>query len=311
MRRNVLGWLCQQFADASQAIVLTHNIDFLFVQSVLLRQLRSAGNPRLTIFADANCAASTYGDQRPVLEGLGVRYRVVPVELGPMRRFHPKAVLLSNRQRVACAIGSGNLTHGGMSANHEIWTVGTSDGEGAGLLAGLRDYLTRLVALLPIAGPLRDSVNAFFDEEAAWITGLPPASGLATAPSERSILDQIADHATGAIQSISVLTPYFDEGGAALAELRRRFGVPVTVRLQPGRVGLSRIAAEALPEGIKLSTVDCPPERRPSFIHAKVYGFHRASDVVLAVGSANCSRAGLRATGLGQRRADGRGERCV
>jgi hypothetical protein len=160
----------------------------------------------------------------------------------------------------------------------------------------LRDYLNSLVALLPIADPLWGSIDAFFDEEAAWVTGLPPVSGLATAPSERSLLDQIADYATGAIESISVLAPYFDEGGAALSELRHRFGVPVMVRLQPGRAGLARVAADALPDGITLSTVDCPPERRPSFIHAKVYGFHRANDVVLAVGSANCSRAGLLAT---------------
>ena len=80
-----------------------------------------------------------------------------------------------------------------MSANHEIWTIGTSDGEGAGLLAGLRDYLHSLVALLPIADPLRDSIDAFFDEEAAWVADLPPTSGLATAPSERPLLDQIAE----------------------------------------------------------------------------------------------------------------------
>jgi hypothetical protein len=54
MRRNVLNWLSQQFTDATHAVVLTHNIDFLFVQSVLVPRLRWAGNPRLTIFADVN-----------------------------------------------------------------------------------------------------------------------------------------------------------------------------------------------------------------------------------------------------------------
>lgn len=67
----------------------------------------------------------------------------------------------------------------------------------------------------------------------------------------------------------------------------------MTVWLQPRREGLSRVAAAALPEGIALKTVDCAEERRPSFIHAKVFAFHRADDVVLAIGSANCSRAGL------------------
>ena len=297
MRRNVIAWLGQEFTDASHAVALTHNIDFLFVQSVLLPRLRWAGNPRVIIFADADCAASTYGDQRALLDGLGTRYRVVQVDLGPMRRFHPKAFLLSNRQRAICAIGSGNLTHGGMSANHEVWTLGASDGEGAGLLAGLRDYIRMLLGLLPLADPLRDSIDAVFDEEQPWVASLPPASGLVMSPSGRSILDQIGDFVTGNVQSISILTPYFDPDGAALAEIRRRFGVPVTAWIQPGREGLSSIAAAALPEGITLKTIDCSEDRRPSFIHAKVFVFHRPNDVALAAGSANCSRAALLAKG--------------
>jgi HKD family nuclease len=293
MRRNVLNWLSQQFTDATHAVMLTHNIDFLFVQGVLVPRLRWAGNPRLTIFADANCAVSTYRDQRAVLDGLGVRYRVVPVDLGPMRRFHPKVLLLSNHQRAVCAVGSGNLTHGGMSANHEVWTFGASDGEGASLLASLRDYIRMLVELLGLAEPVRNDMDAIFDEEQTWVADLPLASRLLMSPSDRPILDQIADFVTGEVKSISVLAPYFDPDGAALAELRRRFGVPVTVWLQPGREGLSSVAAAALPEGITLKTIDCLEERRPSFIHAKLLAFHRANDIVLAIGSANCSRAGL------------------
>lgn len=293
MRRNVLTWLSQQFSDASHAIVLTHNIDFLFVQGVLVPSLRSAGNPRLTIFADANCAAGAYRDQRPFLDGLGVRYRVVAIDLGPMRRFHAKAILLTNRQRAVCAIGSGNLTHGGMSANHEVWTFGASDGEGAPLLAGLRDYIQSLAAYLPLAGPVRDSLEAVFDREQVWVPSLPPASGLATSPSDRPLLDQIAALVGGGIESISVLAPYFDDEGAALAEMGRRFRVPVTVWVQPKHEGLSGTAAAALPDGIMLKTIDCMPDRSPSFIHAKMLAFHRAHDIVLAVGSANCSRAAL------------------
>lgn len=293
MRRNVLTWLCQQFTDASHAIVLTHNIDFLFVQGVLVPKLRWAGNPRLTIFADVNCAAGAYRDQRQLLDGLGVRYRVVSVDLGPMRRFHPKAILLTNRQRAVCAIGSGNLTHGGMSANHEVWVFGASDGEGAPLLAGLRDYINSLATSLPLAQPVRESTEAVFDQEQAWVIDLPQPSGLAMSPSDQPLLDQIAALANGDIQSISVLAPYFDADGVALAEIRHRFEVPVAAWIQPGREGLSSKAAAALPDGIVLKTIDCMEDRSPSFIHAKVLAFHRADDVILAIGSANCSRAAL------------------
>lgn len=113
MNRNVLTWLTERVPDARHAIILTHNISFLFTQSVLLSKLRTAGNPRVTIFADATCAASSWRQDRAVLSGLGVQYRVVPVDLGPWRRFHPKALLLADRTLAALAVGSGNLTQGG------------------------------------------------------------------------------------------------------------------------------------------------------------------------------------------------------
>ena len=43
MRRNVLTWLTAQAPNAHHALILTHNIHFLFVQSVLAAKLRQAG----------------------------------------------------------------------------------------------------------------------------------------------------------------------------------------------------------------------------------------------------------------------------
>ena len=93
MRGNVLDRLINEIPNARHLVVLTHNIDFLFIQSVLVKTA-GPGNPRLTIFADAMCASQSFTEQRAMLDGLGVRYRVVPVDLGGGRRFHPKALLL-------------------------------------------------------------------------------------------------------------------------------------------------------------------------------------------------------------------------
>jgi hypothetical protein len=92
---------------------------------------------------------------------------------------------------------------------------------------------------------------------------------------------------------VTVLAPYYDDDGAALADIARRYPVPVTCWMQTGREGLARDAAAGLPPNVMLRSVEVPEERRPSFIHAKVLAFHRDEDVVLAVGSANCSRAAL------------------
>ncbi len=293
MRRNVLSWLAGEVPNARHALVLTHNIHFLFVQSALARKLRQAGNPRITIFADAMCAAQSFAEQRALLDGLGVRYRVVPVDLGVARRFHPKAFLLAGPDRAALAIGSGNLTHGGMAANHEAWAFAVSDGEGAALIAAFREYLDGLLPNLPLAQSLRDELDLIFDPAQDWVANLPPAAGLASSPSDLPLLDQIARLVTGKIHSVSIMAPYHDESAVALTTIAERFAVPVTCWIQPGHEGLSKATAAILPPNVNLTSINCEESRRPSFIHAKIMAFHQDNDVVLAVGSANCSQAAL------------------
>jgi hypothetical protein len=123
------------------------------------------------------------------------------------------------------------------------------------------------------------------------VPNLPLPAGLAIAPASLSILDQIAA-GVGKVQSVTLLAPYFDDRGEALGEIARRFNVPVSVLLQPDRVGLWTEAAKRLPAQVKLKSAQDSDER-PAFIHAKMLALHRGEDVLLAVGSANCSRAAL------------------
>ncbi len=293
MRRNVLEWLAGRVPKARHALVLTHNIDFLFLQSVLAPRLRRAGDPRLVVFADAACAAQAFAVQSSLVDGLGDRYRVVPVDLGGARRFHPKALFLSGPDGAALAVGSGNLTHGGMGANHEAWAFAASDGEDASMVAAFRDYVSALMPRLPLPEPLRDWWATIFDGGQAWAADLPPAAGLAGSPAARPLLDQIAAAVEGPVRAVDVIAPYHDERGAALAAVAARFGAPVTCWMQPGRAGLSRAAADVLPADVSLRSIECEQARRPSFIHAKILALHGDGRTVLAVGSANCSQAAL------------------
>ena len=95
MRQDLIK-LIEAQEDVTNVIVLTHNIDFVFIQLIVLPALRRCGRPTLTVFADAQCATETFTYQSPVLTGLGTRYRVVPVAMESGFRFHPKALLLSS-----------------------------------------------------------------------------------------------------------------------------------------------------------------------------------------------------------------------
>src|SRR5262249_39299022 len=170
MKQNVLDWATSKVQSATTAVVLTHNIDFLFIESILLSRLRQVGHPRLTIFADAGCAAATYDQQHRLITGLGTRYRVVPIDLGPGRRFHPKAFFLAGKSNAALAVGSGNLTHGGWSANREIWSdFDTDDEPGLAPIAAFRTYLQQVLGLSPIPEIVEEQVlSAFSPQENVW-----------------------------------------------------------------------------------------------------------------------------------------------
>ena len=66
MRRDLLKIVADHDAT-TQMVILTHNIEFLFIESLLLTAARKGGNPSLTVFADAQCAAGSYVRERQQL----------------------------------------------------------------------------------------------------------------------------------------------------------------------------------------------------------------------------------------------------
>ena len=294
---NVVERLCATVRKAHTAIVLTHNIDFLFVESVVIPRLRTIGSPQLSIFADAACAASSFQTQETLVSKLGSRYRVVPIDLGHARRFHPKALFLAGTDAASLAIGSGNTTYGGWSGNKEVWADFSVPGDGGAQIASFREYLAAILSYVPDPAAIRAEVLGLFSTpENHWIQVLPDPAGLAWTPSATPMLDQIVGQIGGQVATIDVLSPYFDPDGAALSKIAELGAAEVRVMLQPKRAGLSQDIVAALPDGIRLRSIELAAEdARHKFIHAKAYVFETGIGSFVAAGSANCSRAALMA----------------
>lgn len=295
IERNVIEEVCRGIQKATAAIVLTHNIDFLFVESILLPRLRDLGSPQLTIFADAACAASSFRMQERLVTKLGTRYRVVPIDLGSARRFHPKAIFLYGDQGASLVVGSGNATHGGWSSNQEIWSDFVYPGEGGAQIAAFIPYLQRILEFVPEATHIRsETIGDLASPGNAWYSTLPPALGLAWTPSQTPLLDQILGATGREISSIDILSPYFDPSATALQELAALSSGTVRVFLQPRKAGLSSDLAAILPAKVKLQKIEADvQDRRYKFIHAKSYVIETSDGHFLVTGSANCSSSAL------------------
>ena len=287
------------YRDLENVIVLTHNIDGVFLEHILLPVLQRVGSPALTVFAEESCAFDMYERQRCYLSALGRRYRLVPVGLPHPFRFHPKAVLLSAREQATLFVGSGNVGFGGWRENGEVWAEFGLNGETqdeAPAFAYFRDYLTGILGHVHIAEAIRHDVeDAFGAERKQWVSYLgQPGMLVGKAGMGDSLIDQLTTlTANVGVDRLWVCAPYFDEKGKALEEMKERFSAgKVVALLQEGKTNLSEEVVSNLPEGIALRTVKyAGPDGDLRFLHAKFYGIERGNHVTVVLGSANCSQA--------------------
>jgi len=302
MRDDVIK-IISSAKDITNAVVLTHNIDFVFVQTVALAAFRRCGHPTITIFADAACAAESFAHQAPALTSLGIRYRVVPVAMEPGFRFHPKAVLLSGEAAATLLVGSGNLTFGGWRENAEVWLRFDTEKDGLAPFRAFRRYLEGIVGRVPLPDAVAAEVAEAFDlKSKSWVsTESADADGLvgrvgAGVPLLDRMLEAAGDEP---VDELLICTPYFDDEGVALQGLIAKVQAnQISVLCQPEHTTLTQQAWEpssrkARLQRVNFTRVATSGEQRSAFMHAKFYAFRRESEVVVIAGSANCSRAAL------------------
>ena len=305
MRQDLIK-LIEAQEDVTNIIVLTHNIDFVFIQLVVLPALRRCGRPTLTVFSDAQCATETFSYQSAVLTGLGIRYRVVPVAMEYGFRFHPKALLLSSPTKASLLVGSGNLTFGGWRENAEVWIRFDSDKDSTGPFAAFRAYLSDILTRVPLTGPIQDEVEEAFDSRTRpWAREMDPPSGiLGKVGRGPTLLEQMKMlFPANVVKNLVVCSPYFDKDGEALDRILGQFGpVQAEILVQKKYPGLPKTAMVRLPKNVKAVPISFTRVaendlERESFVHAKFYAISDLDRTTLFAGSANCSRAALTIAG--------------
>lgn len=296
MQADILSDI-KRMTKVRDVIVLTHNIDFIFLQTMLLGVLKRCGHPSLTIFADAQCVQESFERQSLIIKDLGSRYRVIPVTMSPGFRFHPKAILVLGEEKSYLYTGSGNLTFGGYRENGEIWNKYELEESVPPEFSSFKEYLYELLPFVGLSKQVEKDLNDIFNEEQYnWLNDMPIGNGLWFQPSKQlSLLERVSSRLVEhSVKKIHVCTPFFDEKANALMQLSQRFGnPPIQLYIQSKRSTLLRNAADNLPSNISIISVQAKKGEEVSnrFIHAKWFGFEVDETVEIFSGSANCSNA--------------------
>lgn len=282
-------------------IVLTHNIDFIFIQTVVLKFLKKMGSPSLTIFADAQCVQESYENQKMIIHGLGKRYRVVPVSLDrSYDRFHPKAVLLSSHEKASLYIGSGNLTFGGWRQNAEIWNRYTTKEDGTAVFNAFKDYLDGMIKRLPYTNNISNIINNAYNKETApWSINMESSAGLiGRINTKSSLLEQMKEYVEVGCEKLIIQSPYFDKEGKTIQQLNELFEPKaIEIFAQNRHSELTEEIIGTLEDNISITPTNfthyANDKPKRAFIHAKYYAFLYHDKAIVFSGSANCSQAAL------------------
>jgi HKD family nuclease len=300
MRDDILKAISKE-RNVTDVIILTHNIDYIFIQTVILKYLKKCGNPSLTIFADASCAQESFDNQKLVISGLGQRYRVVPVYLKKSYdRFHPKAVLLSGEKKASLYVGSGNLTFGGWRQNAEIWNRYDTGVDGTGVMHAFKNYLDGILNRLPKMPYIEKAIADAYDTKTKiWTNSLDEPTGLlGRINTKKSLLKQMREHVEPGCQKLIVQSPYFDSQGKTIKQLNELFSPQrIEIMAQSKYSELTEEIIENLPPNSAVISTDFIHDTsngsKKAFVHAKFYAFQYSDKVVVFSGSANCSQAAL------------------
>jgi hypothetical protein len=289
----------------TNCIILTHNIDFVFLQTLVVNAAKKCGDPKITVFADAQCALDSYSYQKPFLSGLGSRFRVVPVSMEPGFRFHPKAVLLCSPKKAVLFVGSGNLTFGGWRDNAEVWTQFDTSDDGNAAFYDFHGYLKQVAGRLSLAEVVLDEIEDAFDiANKEWNVdevGKHEPVLIGRAGIGASLLEQMKALADPQPEMrFQVCTPYFDSDGEAVLKLTENFSPStIDIKVEPGRTNLSTSTRQKFPKQATVQAVRYVrknpngQDERDAFMHAKFFAYQEIDKVHVFVGSANCSRAAL------------------
>jgi len=322
---SLLEWLASDQRVMEGAILMTFPFSPGFFERSVLPALRSKRrNIRTAVLVDeAQYEDSIVPDDPTEALGqatgtaLGQAYHVSPIRPPTNRTFHPKMHLLTGQNRVQVMVGSGNLTHPGLTTNQEIATRFTlpadadEDKTGSETRA-MRAMKARLYCdfevyfhtLLDsefsrtVDSATRQTIDHTLDA-GAWVHDIDTAQSASTADAthlfhslSQPILDQVIaaiNDRDEQIQSVDIIAPFYGTS-MRVPEYFTARGIETALWLQGAKTQLDSDAFATWLQQDDTAAFEYDGHR---YVHGKLLVLRTETAAYCLSGSPNASQAAL------------------
>lgn len=304
-RYRIFGSLVEKSGVSYNSVILTtFSFDPLFFNNYYLPKLRAVNATNILVLIDADrydeAMELIYGEDGLASNNISLSFTPIRVKSRGNGVFHPKVALFVGESKCIALVGSGNLTCGGTSYNEEVWNAFCADSATsaeAPIINAVWQYINSLIG--------DDSENV--KEQLKWVTAFSELmrgisesgqtvlendeeriSLLSNEPGSSIFAQLLAAMDGVTVKKLSMLAPYYDTNGRAIAALMDIFNpeaVDCYVDIERG----------TLPTGLQASYLD-----RISFhkikedrTHAKILQLESESETWVLTGSANITQAAL------------------
>lgn len=300
-RLNILELFGADKNKYHSCIITCYSFDFLFFEQRVLPSLRRAGMININVFVDEKM----YQQQLANLDGNYTSkqsYSITPIKLNGA--FHPKILMGFGKNNGFLAIGSGNLTHSGLSSNDEVWAAFhtyKSESKALPIFNSTFEYLKNLK-------PFSYGYNAkkwdWLLKDSQWLTELQKSDGvnavsnldeeilLLKSFADGSIYEQLIDSLPKSkLKNITIISPYFNKQGDLIMnfiEDLKPDSVDVIVDNNFGTIPYQFIQDKRVRfhnwEVVKANTSNSGAR-----LHAKMFQFQYEDCTCILTGSANAT----------------------
>lgn len=305
-RQNILDLIGKNKGKYSSCIITSYTFDFTFFEERIMSVLRTSNIKNVNVFIDGKYLEqhleSSTGNEFKTHK----TYSLNPIyEIGV---FHPKIMLLTGQKHGLLIIGSGNLTSSGLSTNDEVWGafhLNSIESANAPLFATVWNYLQQY--LLKAKGFNAQKLK-WITQRSPWLNEIESLASDVFIPINKEVEIQFIGNSSSTtsyqelvktlpkkgVNKLTIVSPYFDEGGKVLEQLTTDLKIKETVCISDSEFGLLPVKLNnQLYNTIKFfDWKDCLKDfdKRYNRLHAKIFNFELENGwEYLLIGSANAT----------------------